>query len=97
MCGVEMSNKNYISGRRREYAIMNKLKADGKIVLRMAGSKGFCDLVSIDPVTRTINFIQVKPKSMSANAKDKIQNRNSWVEGVWDVETCTISSVGEMK
>ena len=94
-----MANKlnNYKNGRAREYSIMNKLKADGKIVLRQAGSHGFCDLVSIDPVTRIINFIQVKPKSMSDNAKTALQSKISWVDGNWRAKAHVISLAGEIR
>ena len=92
-----MVNKMYLRGRSREYRIANKLRDEGLEVYRMAGSHSSFDLIALDKVTRIITFIQVKPKSMSNNAKNKIQLFNSWVEGDWRAKTCVVSLAEEIK
>ena len=78
-----MPNKNYLSGRRREYSIMNKLKSKGLIVFRTAGSHGIVDLIAIDKIKKSIGFIQVKPKSMSKAARMRIEASNDWLNNEW--------------
>ena len=92
-----MVNKNYRSGRSREYRTMNKLKEEGMIVLRTAGSHGFCDLICLDPVTRIITFIQVKPTSMGIKAKQALGSTINYLEGDWRAKTCVVSLAEEIK
>jgi len=49
-------------GRAFEYKLKHWYEENGKIVLRMAGSHGFCDLVVIDNEAKTIYFIQLKAR-----------------------------------
>jgi Holliday junction resolvase len=67
-----MTNKNYQSGRRKEYKIKKQLEESGCIVLRTAGSHGFADLVAINIEERTIKFIQCKPDKFSESEKQKL-------------------------
>jgi Holliday junction resolvase len=53
-----MQNKNYLSGRRKEYELKKMLENQNFTVLRTAGSKGVFDLIAFD--TDSIRFIQVK-------------------------------------
>lgn len=60
---------------------MKKLEAKGLIVFRTAGSHGIVDLIAIDKENSRIKFIQVKPKSMSKKAKERIQIEHFWLNG----------------
>ena len=92
-----MGNKNYLSGRSREYRIANKLREEGMTVLRAAGSHGFADLVALDPQTRIITFIQVKPTSMGIKAKQALGSTINYLEGDWRAKTCVVSLAEEIK
>lgn len=75
-----MPNSNYIKGRAKEYKVMKRLRDEGyDIVARTAGSHGAFDVIAINKETRDIKLIQCKPESMSANAKRKIIDENSWL------------------
>ena len=63
----------YVKGRRKEYKIVARERALGRLVLRSAGSHSPIDVVSIDYEKRIIKLIQSKPASMSKTAKEKIQ------------------------
>lgn len=53
---------------------MNMLRDEGfDIVARSAGSHSALDIFAIDLKNKSIRFIQSKPKSMSGNAKNKLQ------------------------
>jgi Holliday junction resolvase len=71
---------NYEKGRKKEYKIMKKLKEQGyDIVFRTAGSHSPIDVVGINKEKRRIICVQSKPKSMSENAKKKLQGGLSWL------------------
>ncbi|MCK9370207.1 hypothetical protein M0R04_09905 [Candidatus Dojkabacteria bacterium] len=75
-----MPNKNYISGRAKEYRIVKKLKAEGfTIVQRSAGSKSPLDIFAFKKETKEIRLIQCKPKSMSMNKRNKIEQELAWL------------------
>ena len=74
-----MVNKKYQNGRSREYRLMNRLKEEGCVVARTSGSHGIFDVIAIDKVKKTITFVQAKPKSMSKNAKKKLEEENKWL------------------
>ena len=78
-----MPNKNYLKGRRREWKIKRELEKEGNIVLRCAGSHGFCDLVAIDKSSNMIKFIQCKPKNFSKNKKEELVKEYDWVYDIW--------------
>ena len=57
-----MPNKNYIKGRRKEYAIMKSLKDEGYIIAhRTAGSHSPIDVFAIHKEKKIIKLIQSKP------------------------------------
>lgn len=68
-----MTNKNYLKGRRFEWKLQKQYEDLGLIVLRAAGSKGFADLVCIDPKEKHIVFVQCKAKRMGSVAKDSLR------------------------
>jgi len=70
-----MTNKNYLKGRAKEYRLKYKFEKQGFIVLRTAQSRGFADLIAINPNSKEIIFIQSKPRSMSNNAKEKLEKQ----------------------
>ena len=71
------SLNNYRRGRAKEYYNMNKMKKKGfDIVLRSAGSHSPIDILGINFKDKRIRFIQNKPRSMSENAKKKIEEAN---------------------
>lgn len=73
-----MPNRNYINGRRKEYKVMQQLKKIGcDIVFRSAGSHSEIDVIGIDIKGRRIFTIQCKPKSLSANKREEILQRNT--------------------
>lgn len=74
-----MVRTNYQRGRDREQYIKGKYQKKGFIVLRMASSKGFADLVAIDKENRQIKFIQVKPKKFSDNQKKKLEDEFGFI------------------
>lgn len=78
-----MVNKNYRNGVEKERRIMNKARKEGKIAFRSAGSHSCVDVAIIDVKKRTIEFVQSKPKSMSDNAKKKIEEENWLLNGMF--------------
>lgn len=67
-----MPNKNYISGRRKEYKVKKDYDMMGFDVLRTAGSHGFADLIAINRRDKKIVFIQCKPNNFSKSKSDKL-------------------------
>jgi len=80
-----MPNKNYIKGRRKEYAIVNKLKAESFIAQRSAGSHSPFDVVAIHPKRKVIMLIQSKPDTMSENQIKKLEEENKALNGLYFV------------
>jgi hypothetical protein len=80
-----MPNKNYINGRRKEYAVMHKFKDLGMISFRSAGSHSPIDVIGIDTEKHIIKLIQCKPKDMSQNQKDLILEANKAMQGTFEV------------
>ena len=68
-----MTNKNYLKGRRFEWKVQKQYEKLGFEVIRSAGSKGFADLVCIDPKKKHIVFVQCKAKRMGSVAKDSLR------------------------
>jgi len=63
-----MPNKNYVKGRRKEYAICEELRKKGfDIVQRTAGSHCPFDVIAIDIKCRAIKLIQSKPTNYKAD------------------------------
>ncbi len=79
-------NRNYISGRAKEYRTKKKLERHGWICLRTAGSHGFADLVCVNKEEGTIKFIQCKPKRFSHKKKKMLEEEYKWLFQEWDAE-----------
>lgn len=71
-----MPNKNYVNGRAKEYRIVNKLKEEGYIAQRTAGSHSPYDVIAIHPDKKIVLLVQSKPESMSKKAKDDLYLNN---------------------
>ena len=79
-----MPNKNYIKGRRKEYAIVNKLKDEKyDIAQRSAGSHSPIDVFAISKTQKKIRFIQSKPNGYNSK---KIEEDLKWLNGHFTVE-----------
>jgi len=93
---IPKGNKNYISGRRYEYKVVNYLKSVGYIAQRSPGSRGVFDVWGfvVTPDAINLRFIQVKAyknintdKALSKKDKsimiDRISNNNfTWAEKI---------------
>ena len=71
----------YIKGVKKERRIVNAARNAGHIAFRSAGSHGKIDCIVIDTAERTIRFVQCKPDSMSDNAKNKLLEESSNLNG----------------
>jgi len=80
-----MPNKNYVKGRRKEYAIVKKERERGRIAFRSAGSHSPVDVVSIDTANKKIRLIQSKPKTMGRRAKWHLEMENKELYGMFMV------------
>ena len=76
-----MGNRNYEKGRRKEYKVIHEAKDKGHIAFRSAGSHSPIDVVSIDLLERQIRWVQCKPDTMSANARQKLLDENNLLNG----------------
>ena len=83
-----MAHPNYAKGRRREYSVIDKLKAEGcwDIVQRSKGSHSPIDVFAISKEQKKIKFIQVKPKDFSEFQEKKILKENAWLNGNFEIE-----------
>ena len=76
-------NKNYITGRRKEYKIVKELKEQGyDLCQRSAGSHSEVDIFAIKKSDKTIRLIQAKPKGFNSK---KIEEEMSWLSGKFSV------------
>ena len=82
-----MSNKHYLKGREREYAIIRRLKKEGcwEIAQRTAGSHSPFDIIAINKETKEILLIQSKPDDISENESDSIYSKANWLNGDFKV------------
>lgn len=72
-----MPNKNYVKGRRKEYAICNTLRAEGfDIVQRTAGSHSPVDVIAIRRRDKKIKLVQAKPDNFKS---EKIEEELKWL------------------
>lgn len=85
-----MPNKKYVKGRRKEYRLVNEHKSMGHVSFRSAGSHSPVDVVAIDCGNKRIQLIQAKPGSMSDNAKKKLEEENSGLNGNFEVRFLVI-------
>lgn len=82
-----MPNRNYESGRRKEYRICNNLKKDGfEIAQRSAGSHSPIDVFAINKREKKIVFVQSKPDNFAASEAEKIEKELEYLKGKWEVE-----------
>ena len=83
-----IGNKNYRKGRRKEYSVIDKLRAEGcwEIVQRSKGSHSPVDIFAISKEQKRIKLIQVKPKDFSEFQENKILKENEWLKGKFEVE-----------
>lgn len=81
-----MGETNYQKGARKERAIVNKARGEGKLSFRSAGSHSPIDVIIVDKLCKVIKLIQSKPNSMSNNAKKKLLDSLSYLNGVYRVE-----------
>ena len=72
---------NYEKGRKKEQQIARECRNAGHIAVRSAASKSPIDIIDIDVNERVIRFIQSKPDSMSENARNKLLEENSKLNG----------------
>jgi Holliday junction resolvase len=80
-----MPNKNYLSGRRKEYKVMKEFKAHEMIALRSAGSHSPIDVVGINWKSKIIYLVQCKPKSMSKKKTQELQFEMEQLNGMYQV------------
>ena len=67
-----MPNKNYLSGRRFEYEVMDDLKTKGYKVIRASGSHGEFDVIGYKP--HSTIMVQCKVVETLASAQRLINN-----------------------
>lgn len=93
-----MSTKNnYRNGAARERRILAKYEKmyPGSIVLRSAGSHSKIDCVIVVPSLKKMFLIQSKPRSMSKNAKIKLERE--LIEKILGQCGCTNSTTFEVE
>ena len=85
---MNLPNKNYVKGVKKEQRICKKLreKLGYDIAQRSAGSHSPIDIFAINEKTRTILFVQAKPKSISDAKKQKLYDELNYLKGVWHVK-----------
>jgi len=83
--------KQYIKGRRKEYAICEQLREEGfDIVQRSAGSHSKVDIFAIDTKGRRIKLVQCKRvlsqsmNTINEQLKTKIESEMSYLNGVYN-------------
>lgn len=82
-----MVNKHYVKGRRKEYKIVNELKAEGyEIVQRSAGSHSPVDIFAIHKELKIMKFIQAKPNDYKDSQVKKLLKENDWLNGTFKCE-----------
>ena len=69
-----MPNKNYVNGANYERRIANKLRQEGMLVIRSAGSKSLWDLIAIDFKLGNIKLIQIKKYKLSRPELGKMKD-----------------------
>lgn len=87
---------NYSNGASRERRFVNRLKEEGFIAFRSAGSHSPIDVVAIHKESKMIYFIQCKPRRMSPNAKRRLQAQYSWLDDVFHTQFKVCSVYAEL-
>lgn len=86
-----MPNKNYLKGRRKEYAVCDLFKKKGyDIVQRTAGSHSPFDIIAISIKNREIQLIQCKPSSLTIKSFTRIMEENKELNGLFNVSFVVI-------
>jgi len=85
-----MPNKNYKKGAEKERRIVNKLKEEGCLAFRSAGSHSPIDVFGLNPFTKKVLLIQSKPSNMSENMKTKILKDLLKYEGMYEVKVLVV-------
>ena len=85
-----MPNKNYVKGRRKEYAIIKELRETCEVAFRSAGSHSPVDCIGIDTKRNTIWLIQAKPDSLSQRARKALEEDNKELNGTFEVRFLVI-------
>ena len=80
-----MPNPNYVKGVKKERAIVNQARAEGKIAFRSAGSHSPVDVVIIDYFSKTIKLIQCKPDNFSHKKVIALETRYASIDGIYKV------------
>ena len=77
-----MPNKNYVKGRKKEYAIVKALKEAGyDIAQRSAGSHSPIDIFAIRKRDKVVRLVQAKPDNFPASEEKKIKDELAWLQG----------------
>ena len=77
-----MANRNYLKGRRHEYAVAKSLRELGyTYVTRAAGSHSPFDIIAVNPNTKKILLVQCKT---SAKEREKVKALTE-MSGEYDV------------
>jgi len=82
-------NSKYIRGRRAEYRVIKKLKADGYTTIRSAGSKGLWDVIAYNWDNMSWLVIQVKigkKPSLREMTKLRIEHVPFALKQIWIVK-----------
>ena len=78
--------KAYRKGRRKEYAVIDKLRDDFDILQRSKGSHSPIDILAINKEKKIIKLIQVKQYSFSEKQKENLLEENKGLNGNFKVE-----------
>ena len=81
-----MPNKNYEKGRRKEYAICDRLRNQGyDIAQRTAGSHSPFDIIAVNKAKKIIKLVQVKTSDV-IRQKSELEKANEDLNGNYEVE-----------
>lgn len=76
-----MVNKLYRRGADKERKLVNKLRAEGFVAARSAGSHSPIDVWAIRPETGEIRLFQLKGSKMPESAKKRLYDSLKYLEG----------------
>lgn len=79
------ARNNYENGADKERRFVKKARELGHIAFRSAGSHSPIDVCIIDKITKTIEFIQCKPKDFSNNKKRELEEEQKELSGLFEV------------
>ena len=81
-----MPRTNYQRGADKERRIVNKLKKEGYLTARSAGSHSIIDVWAINPQYKMVKLIQSKLGGVSHNQANKLMEEGTKLNGVYVVE-----------